>query len=219
MGLHDDDLRPARLLALQPHGGEVRSVNNQACPFCGDPHPAFAKDPDKLEEDPDELEEDEEEYEDEEEEYPYPGCEHWIGRYDTDGGYHNNPDWYAGMGDEPGDYYSGYLGFLDGLDLPACVDENEESPTAEALEAAFGDQLALAQAVYANGWESPGTPRTLFDALVDTVGIKTVELWGGSGPMDSWISYDYYAPNPEAILDRLRRDAKAVKDGVRALRA
>ncbi len=184
-----------------------------SCPFCGEPHPVFLKDPEDFDRDPYAPPED-----DEEQLYPHPECEHFIGRYDTDGGFHEDPAWYAAMDEpEPADYYSGRLYFLNELKLAPIVAEDQDRPEQAVLEAAFGDHLETARAVY-DEWESPGEPSGLLRALVDEFGVKTIEISGGSGPMNSWISYDYYAPDPEALLERLRRDAKAVEEGVRALK-
>jgi hypothetical protein len=181
-------------------------VSEKACPFCGDPHPLFIKDETELEEDP----------------WAYPECEHWIGRYDTDGGYHWDRDYYveqANLGLYPVDGlpYSGSLAFLNEVDLPPLVEDDEEWPERDALEAAFRDHLPFAGAAY-EGWENPGNPGGIFDASVDRLGIQTLEIWGGTGPMDSWISYEYYARDPNATLDRLRREVTAVADGVRAMK-
>jgi hypothetical protein len=191
--------------ADQPRGG---LVSDKACPICGDPHPLFVKDESELEKEPS----------------AYPECEHWIGRYDTDDGCHWDRDTYVeqvnlGLIDpyDDGGTYSGSLAFLDEVHLPPLVEDDEEWPERNALEAVFGDRCSLAEAAY-DEWESPGDPGAIFDAVLETLGIRSLEISGGTGPMDSWISYEYYVQDPNATLDRLRREVSAVVDGVRAFR-
>lgn len=185
--------RPATNPA-RPKGG---LVSKKACPFCGDPHPLFVKDETELEEDP----------------LACPECEHWIGRYDTDGGCHWDRDSYVdqvnfGLVDPEDGAYSGRLAFLNEVELPPLVEDHEEAPDRDALEAAFGHHLPLAEAAYQE-WMSRGDPGEIFDALVKRLGIQTLEIWGRTGPMDSWISYEYYARHSNAALDRIRDTSRS----------
>jgi hypothetical protein len=135
-------------------------MTGRVCPFCGDPHPMFADG--RVELDPCDPDWDEAEA------FPTPECPHWLGRYDSDGGYHTNPEYYSQCEEEMADY-SGGLSMLNSLVLPACSDDGADPPSGDALASAFGERLVLAAAVYDSGWDNPGNPEALFDGLADTL--------------------------------------------------
>jgi hypothetical protein len=154
------------------------------CPFCGDPHPA-----ENDEEGPDF--------------HTLPGCDHYVGRYDPDGG----------PGNEEFRQLDGGFAFLEDLEFPAL--RGGEEPTDDDLAAAFGEYLGVADATYADGFHDHGYARDLMFEMAERLHLVECVITGSM----LWSCTEYYAPNAGKSLDEIERAARAVVNGVASLNA
>jgi len=172
-GLADEDV--TELDAVQ---SAARS--EVGCPFCGDVA--------EYEEDPSDFS-------------ILPGCEHYVGRYDSDG--------------QPGsDEYpqlDGGFQFLENLGFPAYKGDDE--PTEEALNEAFGQYVDVAIGTYADGLHESGYAPDLMFTMAKRLHLEDRTITGSM----VWSMTEFYALDADEALEQMSAAASAIVNGMARL--